>query len=484
MTISKLMVWPARLPGCALPLTALAQTKPQIINTLHHRRPPARYRQAASMLRSVVICLAVGLGVSAQALEPGKIWVASWTASPQGPYPAGWAVAQPDLSFALPRGDTEGATDQTFRLIVKPDLWSKTIRLRFSNTFGSRPVTLGAVTVGLQSTGGNLVEGKAKSVLFDGKPEVVIPVGEQIYSDEVALDIDPADPLLESSNLAVSFFVKGTSGPLTWHCDAFYTSYLTAPGSGDHTQDGNDSAFPFTTTSWFLLDAVEAEAEPGTAVVCAFGDSITEGVNSTLNGADSWPDVLSRRLHSAYGNKIVVVKAAISGNTVTPCPRNGGTSVNGPSAGDRLDRDVLGVAGLRYVIWLEGINDLGACLVSADEIIQGYKEVVERLHAKNIKVIGATLVSSFGSPIGSYGFPKVDTERKKVNNFIRASGLFDAVADFDAATLDPATGAMKASMQPNGTTGGPGELLHPNRVGYQAMAETIDLKLLAPSPHE
>jgi hypothetical protein len=93
-------------------------------------------------------------------------------------------------------------------------------------------------------------------------------------------------------------------------------------------------------------------------------------------------------------------------------------------------------------------------------------------------------VSSFGSPIGSYGFPKVDTERKKVNDFIRASGLFDAVADFDAATLDPATGAMKAPMQPNGTTGGPGELLHPNRVGYQAMAETIDLKLLAPSPSE
>ena len=131
----------------------------------------------------------------------------------------------------------------------------------------------------------------------------------------MALDIDPADPLLESSNLAVSFFVKGTQRPLTWHCDAFYTSYLTAPGSGDHTQDGDDSAFPFTTTSWFLLDAVEAEAEPGTAVVCAFGDSSHEGVNSTLNGADSWPDVLSQRLHSAYGNKIVVVKAAISGNT-------------------------------------------------------------------------------------------------------------------------------------------------------------------------
>jgi lysophospholipase L1-like esterase len=455
------------------------------INTSHHRQ--SLYR-AASQLRSLMACLgasfAFGLSSPAQALEPGKIWVASWTASPQGPYPAGWPAAQPDLSFALPHGDTEGATDQTFRLIVKPDLWGKAIRLRFSNTFGSRPVTLGAVTVGLQSSGGNLLAGKAQPVLFRGKPEAVIPVGEELYSDEVALGIDPADPLLEGRNLVVSFFVKGTSGPLTWHCDAFYTSYLSASGSGDHTLDKGDAAFPFTTTSWFLLDAVEAQAAPDTAVVCAFGDSITEGVNSTLNGADTWPDVLSQRLHAAYGNKVVVVKQAISGNTVTSCPRNGGTSVNGPSAGDRLDRDVFGVAGLRYVVWLEGINDLGACLISGDDVIKGFKDVVERLHAKKIKVIGATVVSSFGSPIGSYGFPKVNTERKKVNDFIRASGVFDAVADFDAATLDPATGAMKAPMQPNQTTGGPGELLHPNRVGYQAMAETIDLKLLAPSTGE
>jgi hypothetical protein len=137
------------------------------------------------------------------------------------------------------------------------------------------------------------------------------------------------------------------------------------------------------------------------------------------------------------------VKEAISGNTVTSCPRNGGTSVNGPSAGDRLDRDVFGVAGLRYVVWLEGINDLGACLVSADEVIQGYKDVVERLHAKKIKVIGATVVSSFGSPIGSNGFPKIDVERKKINNFIRTGSLFDAIADFDAATLDTATAPSK-----------------------------------------
>jgi len=170
-------------------------------------------------------------------------------------------------------------------------------------------------------------------------------------------------------------------------------------GSADATMsiDGKSLGRNITSMPW--LKSIDVLPAVPSSTIVAFGDSITEGVNSTLNGSDTWPDVLSRRLHSAYGNKIAVVKEAISGNTVTRCPRNGGTSVNGPSAGDRLDRDVFGVAGLRYVVWLEGINDLGACLVSADEVIQGYKDVVERLHAKKIKVIGTTVVSSFGSPI-------------------------------------------------------------------------------------
>ncbi len=424
---------------------------------------------------------ALSLNSAVYGLEPGKAWVAAWTGSPQGPYPAGWPVAQPDLTFALPRGDTDGATEQTFRLIVKPDLWSKTIRLRWSNTFGTRPITLGAVTVGIQSAGGNVLGGKVQEVDFGGKGEVVIPVGQEIYSDEISLDIDPSDPLLEGRKLAVSVFVKGTSGPLTWHTDALSTSFVGAPGSGDHTRDTDDSAFPFTTTSWYLLDAVEVEADADTAVVCAFGDSITDGVNSTLNGSDTWPDQLSHRLHSLYGNKVSVVNEAISGNTVS-AERPGGTSVNGPSAVQRLDRDVLGVAGLRYVIWLEGINDLGAGLASADQVIKGFKEGVERLHASKIKVIGATIVSSFGSPIASYGYPKIDVERKKINDFMRTGGLFDGIADFDAATLDPATGAVKPAFQPNVTIGGAGDLLHPNRAGFQAMARTIDVNFLAPGP--
>lgn len=459
------------------------------LNARFCNRRPGRRLEIAPRLKLLFVWtaaagFAVGLSPTAYALEPGKAWVASWAASPQGPYPAGWPVAQPDLSFALPHGDTDGAANQTFRLIVKPDLWSKVIRLRLSNTFGSRPVTLGAVSVGIQSAAGSILAGKIQEVHFGGKDHVVLPVGEEVYSDEVSLDIDPSDPLLEGHKLAVSFFVKGDSGPLTWHTDSLSTSYITAPEAGDHTRDANDAAFPFTTTSWYLLDAIEVEADAGTSVVCAFGDSITDGVNSTMNGSDTWPDQLSRRLHSAYGNKVSVVNEAISGNTVTSCARNGGTSVNGSSAGDRLDRDVFGVAGLRYVVWLEGINDLGACLASADEVIKGFKEVVQRLHSKKIKVIGATIVSSFGSPIGSYGFPKIDVERKKINDFIRTGGLFDAVADFDAATLDPATEAVKPSFQPNVTIGGPGDLLHPNRAGLQAMAESIDTKTLAPGSSE
>jgi hypothetical protein len=185
-------------------------------------------------------------------------------------------VAHPDLSFALPHGDTDGATDQTFRLIVKPDLWSRKIRLRLSNTFGSRP-TLGAVTVGIQSAAGNILAGAIQEVQFNGKGGVLLPVGEEVYSDEVPLGIDPADPLLEGHKLAISFFVKGASGPPTWHTDSLSTSYLTAPQTGDHTRDVNDAAFPFTSTFWYLFDAIEVEADADTAVVCAFGTPLPTG---------------------------------------------------------------------------------------------------------------------------------------------------------------------------------------------------------------
>jgi lysophospholipase L1-like esterase len=229
------------------------------------------------------------------------------------------------------------------------------------------------------------------------------------------------------------------------------------------------------------LDVIAAE---GTAVVACFGDSITDGTASTLNGDDRWPDVLSRRLHAAYGEGVAVVNAGIGGNRITgPTPYSPVTPfAGGPSALDRLERDVFGLSGLSAVVWLEGINDLSAG-TSPEAIISGLKEGVRRMRTRTragIKVIGATITPSLGATSAS-GTPENDARRKTVNEFIRTGGLFDAVADFDAATVDPATGALKAAFQPNSTIGGGGDKLHPNRAGYQAMGHAIDIRLLAPS---
>src|SRR3954451_15768430 len=198
---------------------------------------------------------------------------------------------------------------------------------------------------------------------------------------------------VQGRNLAVSYAVEGDRGPMTFHSSAFVTSYITPPGSGDHTGDLDVFAFEYTTTSWFFLDAVDVMAPSDTVVGCAFGDSITDGTHSTLNINDRWMNGLSRRLHNAYGKKISIVNEAIAGNrVVNPVVAN---SAAGPAAVDRLDRDVLGLSGLTHVIWLEGINDIGAG-TTTDSIIAGYQNVVGRLHAEGVKVYAGTLTSALG----------------------------------------------------------------------------------------
>jgi lysophospholipase L1-like esterase len=429
--------------------------------------------------------------------DRGQHWVASWATSPAtflqytppvapvppGP-PATFAPAniQPDLGFPFPAANTFGATNQTFRSVVKPDLWGSKMRFRFSNVFGTLPVTFSRVTVALQEYSGNLLEGTLTPVTFGGKKSVTIPAGQELFSDGIRLSwVSGADdPTVQGRNLAVSYAVKDSSGPMTFHNSAFVTSYITPPGSGDHTGDLDAFAFEFTTTSWFFLDAVDVMAPADTVVVCAFGDSITDGTHSTLNINDRWMNTLSRRLHNAYGNKISIVNEAIAGNrVVNPVTSN---STAGPAAVDRLDRDVLGLSGLTHVIWLEGINDVGAGHAT-DAIIAGYQNVVARLHAKSIKVYGATLTSALGVSgidMGDNG-PGHDVSRKILNAFIRTSGLFDGVEDFDVATLDPATGNMLQEYLPNSTfTQLPWDYLHPNHAGYIAMGEAVDIRPFAP----
>jgi lysophospholipase L1-like esterase len=438
-----------------------------------------------SGLVSLLLLASVGAGTVSQAQPAGgRKWVASWAASAHGPYPSGNALAQPTLDFAF-ESPERGASDQTFRLIIRPDLWGSRVRLRFSNAFGTQSVTFDDAFVGLQAAAGNLVKGTNQRVTFEGgRRALTLAPGSSSFSDAITLPWVQQSTLalLTGRKLAVSFHAVGPTGPMTWHAKALTTSYLTAPRAGSHGADEDDGAFPYTTTSWYFLDALDVMASDRTVVVACFGDSITDGTASTLNGDDRWPDVLSRRLHAAYGERVSVVNAGIGGNRVAG-PASYSPSApfaGGPSALDRLERDVLGLSGLSAVVWLEGINDLSAG-TGPEAVIAGLKEGVRRLKARSpIKFIGATITSSLGATSAS-GTPENDARRKTINEFIRTSGLFDAVADFDAATLDPATGAIKAAFQPNSTTGGPGDKLHPNRAGYQAMANAIDILLLAPA---
>jgi lysophospholipase L1-like esterase len=435
-----------------------------------------RARVLGLLMLMLMLMMAMDAGAA-----PAQKWVASWAASMQGPYPSGNVVAQPvlDVAFEAPQ---QGAVDQTFRLIIKPDLWGGSIRLHFANTFGTRPVTFDDVFVGLQNSAASLVPETNVPVSFEnGKKSLTLPAGASAFSDTVTLRFvtRPDEPLLMGRRLAVSFHVVGATGPMTWHAKAMTTSYITPPHAGSRGADLDDAAFPFTSTSWYFLDGLEVMASSDTAVVACFGDSITDGTASTLNGDDRWPDVLSRRLHAVYGTRVSVVNAGIGGNRIVGPERYrieapvGG----GPSALQRLDRDVLGLSGLSAIVWLEGINDL-AQGASADAVIAGMQEVVRRVRAHGgVTIVAATITSSVGSSTAQ-GTPDADARRKAINTFIRTSGTFDGVADFDAATRDDQTGGMRAPFVPNSTIGGAGDHLHPNRAGYQAMGATVDLALI------
>jgi lysophospholipase L1-like esterase len=424
-------------------------------------------------------------------------WVATWATAPGAaftyvppvaPAPPGPPVTfapatiQPDLAFPFPNANTAGAVDQTIRSIVKPDLWGNTMRFRFSNVFGTQPVTFNSVTVGLQEYSGNVVKGTLTRVTFGGSRSVTIPNGKEIFSDEVKLSwVKGADdPAVQGRNLAVSYSVQGESGRMTYHSGANVTSFVTPSDKVDHTTDLDVFAFEFTTTSWFFLDAVDVRASADTVVICAFGDSITDGTHTTLNTNDRWMNTLSRRLHNAYGSKVSIVNEAIGGNRVVNPVVAGAAS--GPAAVDRLDRDVLGLSGLTDVIWLEGINDIGAGH-STTSIIAGYQDVVGRLHANRIKVYAGTVTSALGISgvdAGDNG-PGHNASRLVLNSFIRNSGLFDGVEDFDGATLDATTGNMRAEFLPNSQfTQLPWDYLHPNHAGYLAMGEAVDIKPFAP----
>jgi lysophospholipase L1-like esterase len=420
-------------------------------------------------------------------------WVAAWTTSPQGVYPLGYAVAQPGplgevapgveqplLEYAFP---DEQAQDQTLRMVVHPGIGGDVWRVRLSNRFGTQPVTFGRATAALQQSGATIVPGTDQQLTFGGQRSVTLQPGEEVRSDPV--DIEIGDEDAQRSDLAVSLHVRGASGPMTWHAASFTTSYVTDPGAGDHTRDTTDEAFPHSTTSWFFLTGLEVQREDAGTVV-ALGDSITDGFFSTINGNDRWPDVLQRRLlteDDGDGDVVSVVNQGIAGNMVTRVGRlpGGCTPCDGPPAIDRLDEDVLSQPGLRAVVLLEGINDLGGGGATAEDVIAGMEEIVDRVHDQGIPIIGATLTPSGGAAenLANYGTAETDAQRRAVNDFIRTSGEFDAVVDFSAATADPADPSrLLPAYDTNTSVGGPGDHLHPNRAGFLAMGAAFDLEEL------
>jgi lysophospholipase L1-like esterase len=322
--------------------------------------------------------------------------------------------------------------------------------------------------VGAVASDGNL-SGSAYPVTFNRATSVTVPVGEEVVSDAVAMPVSPLQ------DIAVSVYVPRATGPATFHFFGQQTNYLAA---GNHVSDTSDRAYTTRDDSWYFLDGVEvlgADKRAGTIV--AFGDSITDGIGSTTGSNDRWPNFLARRLDAAYGNQAPgVVDEGIGGNRVLSP-----SACYGPSGLARFNRDVLDQPGVRAVIVLEGINDIGysqdadvGCEapntnVSAAQIIGGYQKMIAMAHAHGIRIIGATL-----TPFESSWFWTIEGQQKwaAVNHWIRTSGAFDGVADFARTVGVPG--------QPNylNPLDDSGDGLHPSDAGSQAMADAIDLSEL------
>ncbi|MED5620924.1 SGNH/GDSL hydrolase family protein [Ideonella sp. BN130291] len=423
-------------------------------------------RGMGKALLALTLCTTLFGGTAASASDTQAVrdrdWIGTWTASPSDANPAGF-------------------TDQTLRLIVHTSIGGQKVRVRLSNAFGTQPVAVGAVRIGLQSQGASIVAGSDRPLTFGGKASAVIPRGAQIVSDPVAMAVKPL------SNLAVTVYLPGSTGPISEHSLAVQTNYASPPGN---YVDAVNLPVQATRTSWSLLSAVEVgtgevagDPVPGpipirmgnARAVVTLGDSITDGYGSTVDANRRWPNVLAQRLQDRHMN-VAVLNQGISGNRVL---HDGQIPIFGENALARFDRDVLAHPHVKFLVVMEGINDFGHAApgtpeaVTADDIIQGYKQIILRAHARGIKVYGATLTPYRGTIFPGYFNETGELNRMAVNHWIRTSGAFDAVIDFDAVVRDPAN---PSRMLPAYDVG---DHLHPNDAGYQAMGQSVNLSLFA-----
>jgi len=409
-------------------------------------------------IRSLALaCLS--LTVAHDPLHAQTRWVGSWAASQQ--------LVEPHNSLAL-----DDLRDATLRQIVHLSLGGATLRVKLSNRCGSAPLHFTGVHIARPESAASakIVVGTDKALTFSGAPDVIVPAGADYISDPVTF------PVAELSDVAITLHIETPSAQQTGHPGSRATSY---EAHGDQLSAANlpDAK---KIEHWYFIAGVDVESPSKAAAVVTLGDSITDGHGATTNGNDRWPDILARRLHSQQDTQaLAVLNHGIGGNRLL-------LDGLGPNALARFDHDVLAQAGARYVIVLEGVNDLGMLThegavpptehqAEVHRIIGAYEQIVTRSHAHGIEVFGATVMPFVGSAFYHPG-PDTETDRQAVNEWIRTPGHFDAVIDFDKLVRDPDHPDRLLEKFDSG------DHLHPSAAGYAAMGEAVPLSLFVPAP--
>jgi lysophospholipase L1-like esterase len=401
----------------------------------------------------IILVLSTFMG-SAFAKEVGSptdsVWMGSWGASPAPPI----LDAGADPHAVTPRFE-----DQTLVQVMRLSAGGRKLRLRISNEYGDGPLEIGSVKVSNLNADGT--DKQFRTVTFAGSLGVVVPVGAPVLSDPVDLATLPL------ARVRISMHVAGSALCTCHLAGGERIEFSPMAGSTSGNVRSTASADSFYRA---FVTGIEVEvASPGPVIV-TFGDSITDGLGSSIGTNRRWPDLLAERLAARPGPPAAVVNAGISGNRLLT---DGYRAAAGESALRRFDRDVLAVSGVTHLILLEGVNDLGfggAQPPEARHLIFAYRQIIARARAHGIRVIGGTILPYGG---GVYFHSAGEAVRQAVNDWIRASGAFDAVVDFDAAMRDPAN---PTRLQPEFHTG---DWIHPNDAGYAAMAAALDLQLFS-----
>jgi lysophospholipase L1-like esterase len=423
------------------------------------------------------IAFLISLALAAPGASAQEHWVATWAASPQTPRfsfprfptpaqatpsapaaPPAQGNAPPPPLFPLP----PTINNQTVRMIVHTSIGGHRVRVQLSNAFGTGPLQIGAAHIALHDKDSAIVAGSDHALTFSGRGSAVIPPGAEMLSDPLDFEV----PAL--GDLVISLFVPVEAATPTIHLTGLHTTYISQPG--DFTASAAIDN-PTTRELWYWIDGVDVLAPAKSAAIVAFGDSITDGATSTPNTNSSWPSQLAVRLAANKSTKdVAIVNEGISGNRLL----GDGAGVNALA---RFDRDVLSQPGVKWVIVLEGINDIGIGNMagappsehpSTDDLIAAHKQIIERAHEYGIKAIGATLTPYLGA---AYATDAGEAQREALNDWIRTSGAYDAVIDFDKTVQDPANPKqILASFNIR-------DHLHPNDAGYKAMAAAVNLTL-------